>query len=397
MTHNAALELPSPAADAAALSERLCQQIRAAIEAAGGSVSFERYMEMALYEPGLGYYSAGCTKFGRDGDFITAPELSPLFGRCLAAQVQEVLADLEDGDVLEFGAGSGRLAADVLCELERLQTLPQCYFILEVSAELRARQRQRIEADAPHLLPRVRWLDTWPPSPIHGVLLANEVLDAMPVARVHKGRDQRWFELHVSTAGDQFAWRHVPFTVSTPLAAAMAQIEQECGPLPSGYTTEINSRLAPWFRSLSESFARGVMLILDYGYPRREYYHPQRSDGTLVCHYRHRVHDDPFHLVGLQDITASVDFTAVAEAAHEAGFAVTGFATQAQFLVALGVTDLLAEATAAEPARQYVLAQQVQRLTLPGEMGERVQVLGLTKGMTASLRGYAAVNQSHRL
>lgn len=397
MTSHATSDLPPPSALAANLSAELQRRIREEIRNAGGCISFARYMEMALYEPGLGYYSAGATKLGRDGDFTTAPEISPLFGRCLARQVAEILEHLGVGDVLEFGAGSGRLAADLLRELDRLHCLPQRYLILEVSADLRERQRWRIGTDAPQLLSRVRWLDALPVDRFRGAILANEVLDAMPVERVRKGEDRRWYERCVREAGHGFDWIDLPVAAGSAMARALARIERDSGSLPNGYTTEVNPRLPPWFRALGDVLSHGAILIIDYGCSRCEYYHWQRADGTLLCHYRHRAHADPFTLIGLQDITAWVDFTAAAAAAHCAGFTVRGYTTQAQFLIALGITDLLAEAVDAWPTERFVFAQQVQTLTLPGEMGEHMKVLGLTRGMSRSLRGFTTANHLHRL
>jgi len=229
------------------------------------------------------------------------------------------------------------------------------------------------------------------------VALANEVLDAMPVARVRRESDGHWCELHVTASQQEFDWRAVPVAAATPLAMELAAIEQECGLLPAGYTTEVNLRIKAWFRSFAESVARGAAFIFDYGYPRREYYHPQRTDGTLLCHYRHRAHSDPFILVGLQDITASVDFTAAAEAAQVAGFEISGYTSQAHFLLALGLTNVVAETAARDPAQQLALAQQAKQLTLPGEMGERFKVLALSKNVTVPLQGFSLSNQLHRL
>jgi SAM-dependent MidA family methyltransferase len=355
-------------------------------------------MEMVLYEPGLGYYRAGSTKLGRAGDFITAPEISTLFGRCIARQIAQVLGALGGGCVLEFGAGSGRLAVDVLNELETHDALPERYFIMEVSGELRARQRSTLERAVPHLAVRVQWLDTLPPQAMIGVMLANEVLDAMPVARVRKRAAGGWCELCVACDQEAFAWQEGPVISSGPLALQLDAIESQCGgELPAGYTTEINLHLMPWFRTLSDSLERGAVVVIDYGYSRREYYHPERRDGTLLCHYRHRVHDDPFLLVGLQDITASVDFSAAAEAADAAGFEVAGYTTQAQFLLALGLTDVLTSAAEAEPAHWLALAQQAKQLTIPSEMGERFKVLAVTKNFVQPLRGFALANQLQRL
>jgi SAM-dependent MidA family methyltransferase len=391
--------LPPPAL---AVSERLTDRIRAAIDERGGTIAFDQYMRMTLYEPGLGYYSAGAVKFGRDGDFVTAPEVSPLFGRCLARQVRQVLATIDGGDILEFGAGSGRLAADVLAELEGLDTLPGNYLILEVSADLRERQQHLLAERIPRLLARVRWLDTLPDR-FRGVVIANEVLDAMPVKRF------RWLgdgalELGVGIGEAGFVWKAMPAGTDIPLAAAVARIRADIGLVPGagidwppGYTSEVNLAIGPWIAALAAVLESGAALLIDYGYPRREYYHPQRTEGTLLCHYRHRVHGDPFWQPGLQDITAAVDFTAVAEAAQAAGLAIAGFTTQARFLLALGLTDRLAEQSGRNAPARLELARQARMLTLPAEMGEHFKVLALTRAWNEPLAGFTGVDQTARL
>ncbi len=394
MSRRIVTELPTPSSDALAVSAELSRRIASAIADHSGWISFERFMELALYTPGLGYYSAGAAKLGAAGDFVTAPEISPLFSRCLAHQVADLLHLRRDADILEFGAGSGALAADLLGELQALGSLPKHYFILEVSADLRERQQTLLRERLPALFGRVAWLDALP-TDFNGVVLANEVLDALPVARFKKNGEGEFVELGVAQGDEDFAWSAA--SARPELVERLSAIESECGPLPAGYTSEVNHRLAPWFRGLAEAMSWGAALIIDYGYPRREFYHPQRVDGTLLCHYRHRVHADPFLWVGLQDITASVDFTAAAEAGQDAGFEVAGYTTQAQFLLSLGLVDRMSEAVAAEPDKTLRYSQQVKQLTLPGEMGDRFKVLALTRGIDTKLRGFNLVNQLHRL
>lgn len=379
-------DLPVPAPDAQAHSRRMAEHIRAAIEEAGGAIPFGRYMELALYAPGLGYYSAGARKFGAAGDFITAPELSPLFSRCLARQCAEVLAEVPGGSILELGAGSGVMAADILLELQALGKLPAQYLILEVSADLRERQKQTIIAKATALASRVRWLDALPDG-FEGVILGNEVLDALPVERFLK-RPGGFDEYCVGVEGGGFAWNTRP--AGEQLAAVLSALETTLAePLKSGYVSEINLGVMPLISSLAQMLRRGALLLMDYGYPRAAYYHPERSMGTLMCHYRQRAHADVFLYPGLQDITAHVDFTAVAEAGTASGLELAGYTTQAHLLMALGVAGL-AEA-------DMRAAQQVKLLTLPEEMGERFKAIGFTRGVAAPLRGFALRDLSRAL
>jgi len=376
-------ELPAPSSEASAHSERLATLIREAITAAGGVIGFDRFMELALYAPGLGYYSAGSRKFGEAGDFVTAPELSSLFSHCLARQCSEILGGLGGGDILEFGAGSGVMAADILTELERLQRLPAHYYILELSADLRARQQETIQSKTPQLSERVVWLDGLPTDGFRGVVLANEVLDAMPVLRfrIRNGKPR---ELFVVLEGEGFALREGD--PEQPLHTALEKLLQQI-PLPDDYESEINLRAEDWVRSLGDFLTEGVAILIDYGFPRSEFYHPQRSRGTLMCHYRHRAHDDALILPGLQDITAHVDFTAIAEAALEAGLAVRGYTTQADFLIANGLAESLNEAQG-DVRRQLTLSAQIKRLTMPGEMGELFKVMALSRGWEGTLQGF---------
>lgn len=366
--------LPTPPAEALAHSEQLAARIRAAITASGGSIPFREFMRMVLYEPGLGYYVAGLRKIGTQGDFITAPEISPLFSQCLANQCAQVLAELGGGDMLELGAGSGIMAADMLLRLEELGCLPEHYYILDLSPELRDRQSQTLQAQVPQLLERVVWLDALPANPIRGVIVGNEVLDAMPVEVFTRVNGEQVIR-QVQTQGDGFAW---------------VEVEGD-------YTSEFNPNLPGWLRSMADTLAAGAVLLIDYGYEQADYYHPDRTQGTLICHYQHRVHADPLLYPGLQDITASVDFTAVAEAGVDAGFDLAGYTTQAMFLASSGLEDLFMAALNANPANQYRLAQQVRTLSLPSEMGDRFKVIALSKGFTPALMGFRLADQRHRL
>ena len=378
-------EFPAPPAAALALSEELSARIHAEIHAAGGSIPFSRYMELCLYSPGLGYYSAGLQKFGEAGDFVTAPEISPLFGQCLAQSCASVLAELGGGDLLEFGAGSGRLAVDVLSALAQLQQLPGTCYIIERSADLRERQQALLARMLPDLVHRVRWLDALPAGDFRGVILANEVLDAMPVERFH------WTgaaveQYCVADINGAFGWQLCNDT-PVELATAVTGICEDYS-LPAGYVTEANLMLVPWLQGIATAMSQGVVLLADYGYPRHEYYHVQRTQGTLMCHYRHRAHDDPFLWPGLQDITAHVDFTTVAEAAVAAGFAVSGYTTQAHFLLDCGLEQLLQAQGKPESTDYLKAAQQAKTLIMPGEMGERFKFIVLTKDIELEIPGF---------
>jgi SAM-dependent MidA family methyltransferase len=384
--------LPAPDETAAVVSHQLTARICDEAARHDGGMSFDRFMEMALYEPGLGYYSGAGRKFGPDGDFVTAPEISPMFSRCVAVQVAEVL-ERYGGVVLEFGAGSGVLGADMLGELEARGVLPDEYLILEVSAELRHRQRQTLEARVPGLIERVRWLDRLPEQPLSGVVVANEVLDAFPVSRFRL-RGGRVEMLTVACDGGVLKAGWVP--AHAAVHGAVARVLQTAA-LEDGAESEVCLRLGPWIDVVASRLSRGMVLLFDYGYPRRDYYHPGRRHGTLQCHYRHRFHDDPLHLPGLQDITAHVDFTAVADAALEAGLAVAGFTSQARFLIGCGLDTLVTEAHAHGLAKGVRAAQQAKRLILPSEMGERFKVMGLTRGVDGPWCGFAQPDMRERL
>jgi SAM-dependent MidA family methyltransferase len=373
--------LPVPGTEAAQHSARLVEFIRRDIAAQGGWISFARYMELTLYAAGLGYYTAGTHKFGAAGDFITSPELSPLFGRTIARQVAEIMAH-SSPHILELGAGSGKLAADMLAELERLDSLPASYAILEVSADLRARQRILLRERLPYLLDRVHWLDELPEK-FSGTIIANEVLDALPVHLVHS-RDSALTERGVALSEHGFIWQEHPIS-----DAQLLETAQKIN-LPENYVSEICLVARGLMNSLAQRLDHGAMLFIDYGFGAREFYHPQRSSGTLMCHYRHHAHDDPFFLPGLQDITAHVNFTAIAECGIDAGLELLGYTNQAFFLINCGITELLQD-TSPENLRDYLpLSAQLQKLTSPAEMGELFKVIALGKNMASSLCGFAS-------
>ena len=375
---------PLPVSSEAALqhSHAVKELIHAELAAAGGWISFAQYMRLALYAPGMGYYSGGAAK--------------------LAAQVLELTDD--GGDILEFGAGSGKLALDLLLELERLGNLPGRYFILEVSAELRQRQRQLLEKYAPHLLLLVVWLERLP-ARFNGLILANEVLDAMPVHLV-AWRDADLFERGVTSSasnGDEFGWSECPLREGALFEAArelIPRIESGSGDISddvSEYVSEINLAARGFMVSLAKILQQGAIVLIDYGFGRGEYYHPQRNCGTLMCHYRHHAHDNPFYLPGLQDITSHVDFSAVAEAATNAGLELLGYTTQAYFLINCGITESLAQIPA-ENVKEYLpLANQLQKLVSPAEMGELFKAIAFGKNISQPLIGFTSGDKSRLL
>ena len=384
-----------PDADALAHSKALISRIRGAIKENGGSIGFDRFMWMALYEPGLGYYSAGARKFGRSGDFVTAPEISPLYSRALAAQCAEVLQTIGNGSLLEIGAGTGVMASDMLRELELLGYLPERYLILEVSAELKARQRLHLANSIPDLLDRVIWIDGLPASGFRGVILANEVLDAQPVVRIGS-TEGVIYEYRVTVDLNEFVWTKA--TADREITAQAMHIKNQLDDVwPDGYTTEINPGLIALLSGYAEVLEQGVMLLIDYGYARREYYPPQRDQGSLLCHYRHRVHANPFLYPGLQDITASVDFTAVAEAGTDAGLDLLGYTNQGMFLLACGLEGLMNRVVEDERGSHAQTLAQAKTLTLPAGMGERFKVMALGRNYHEPLRGFVFSDQRRHL
>ncbi len=339
-------------------------------------------MQAALYTPNLGYYTAGLQKFGPGGDFITAPELTPLFGQTLANQCQQILVALDSPIIFEFGAGSGRLCVDVLKQLDKLSCLPTAYHILEVSGSLRQRQQELIQREIPHLADKVQWLSSWPTQPFNGVVIANEVLDAMPVTRFLQTSDgilESFIGLN-----DQGQLEEVfrPTTDSRLLTQVATVLSPEISP----YLSEVNLFIDDWLQQCFNMLNKGAVFLVDYGFPRHEYYHPDRHQGTLMCHYHHQAHTNPLIHIGEQDITAHVDFTHVADAAVAAGFHVAGFTNQASFLLANGLLNYLSDIV---DDRERVNSQQaVKQLIQPNEMGELFKVIGLTKQLDLALNGF---------
>ncbi len=370
--------LPQPTADAAAHSARLAALIRDEIRGSGGWIGFDRYMHLVLYAPGLGYYAAGAHKLGdaaSGGDFVTAPEISPLFGHTLAKQIAELFEHVAP-QILEFGAGSGALARDLLAAMK-----VERYFIVEVSPELRERQRSLLAGR------QVTWLDA-PPVDFDGGIIANEVLDVMPVQLFVK-RGGNVHERGVALDGDRFVFSER--RARQPLAQAVGEIEAHCGVLPDGYASEIGTVARAWVASLGIWLRRGAALLIDYGFPRREYYHPQRLMGTIMCHRGHRAHADPFWLPGLNDLTAHVDFSALADSTSAAGLEVLGYCTQARFLLNCGMLDLVRDEHTAQRSAH------AQRLLSEAEMGELFKVLAVGRGIDVPLLGFAEGDRRHTL
>jgi SAM-dependent MidA family methyltransferase len=382
-------------AEAAEHSSRVREHITAKIHASGGWLSFEHFMDSALYAPGLGYYSGGARKLGAGGDFTTAPEVSRLFGACVAVQCAEILPALgNDASILEIGAGSGRMAADILGRLESLNRLPERYLILEISADLRERQQELLQKRLPHLLDRVQWLEGPPPGPFDGIILANEVLDALPVARF------RWHAAGVEEMGvifedGRFAW--AARAASGALASSCRELFAASDGWADGYVSEYCPRLPAWIDGVTRALRTGVVLWFDYGLPRAQYYLAERHDGTLLCHFQHRLSEDPFANIGLQDITAWVDFTRVAEGCSAANLEVAGFTTQAHFLAASGIDREMQRAAGGDEGLFARLANQARQLMMPGEMGERFKAMACVRGVDVPLAGFALLDLRHTL
>jgi SAM-dependent MidA family methyltransferase len=389
------LRIPDLSDAETALLDEMHGLLSGAILAHGGSLPFDRYMELALYAPDLGYYANGRRKFGESGDFITAPEASPLFSQCLAHQVAECLKKCGGAAVLEIGGGSGRMAAEMLAQLELLHGLPQRYLILELSAALQEEQHAALASRVPHLLSRVEWLKRLPDRGFSGVIVANELLDAMPVHRFRRSAGS-WQELSVGLQDQMLVDRWG--ALQTPgIAEHLQAVWPDDRVVAEGYTSEINLRLRPWMRALSETLQRGYLIVIDYGYTRHEYYHPERRQGTFICHFRHRAFSDPYLLPGLQDMTANVDFTALANAGLEAGFALAGFSTQAHFLIDNGLDRLLGLSDPSDVRRHTEMVQGAKTLTLPSEMGERFKVLAMVRGAESELTGFRSRDLRERL
>jgi SAM-dependent MidA family methyltransferase len=387
-------DLPAPDEASAAHSRRVAEYICQRIKEEGGSISFAEFMQHALYAPGLGYYVSGTTKFGRDGDFITAPEISPLFGQVLAKQAAAVLEQVDDGQIFELGAGSGVLAATILRKLSMLNALPDRYYILEVSADLRQRQAEYLSTEVPDLAARVEWLPELPVD-FPGVIVANEVADALPVERFTMDGGQPK-QIRVAVENGEFQWHQGD--APDLLGKAVDGIEKKIGrQFPDNYQSEICLALTPWINDLVNCLREGLIFLFDYGVTCREYYAPDRSEGWIRCHFRHHAHNNPLILPGIQDLTAWVDFSALADAAVDNGAEIAGYVSQAYFLINGGLQEELADFTSLPVAEQLELSRQTKLLTLPGEMGENFKCIGLSRGDIAPPVAFHESDRTHML
>ena len=394
MQHEYAFSLPQPDPVSAAHSKRCAEYIRERIKDAGGSISFAEFMHYALYAPSLGYYTSGTRKFGDEGDFVTAPEISPLFGRVVARQCAGVLQTVDGGSILEFGAGSGRLALEVLRTLQEVDALPVEYRIMEVSADLRDRQQCLLHEELPGLADRIRWLDRMPESH-RGIVLANEVLDALPVERFIR-RSAGVCQLRVADEAGEFVFVDEP--APDILAQAVEAIENDIGErLPDNYVSEVSLAAPSWLHDVARSLEQGMILLFDYGVSRRDYYAADRNEGWLRCHFRHRAHSDPLILPGIQDLTAWVDFSAIAEAATNCGLEIIGYVSQSQFLLSGDIGAELHDFADMPLQSQLQTAAQIKMLTLPGEMGENVKCIGLARGEVPRLAAFDSADRTHTL
>jgi SAM-dependent MidA family methyltransferase len=392
--HSTGFALPEPDTESAAHSRRVAEYIRERIAEEGGTISFAEFMQHALYAPGLGYYVSGTRKFGEGGDFVTAPEISPLFGKVLAMQTAAVLQQLEAPQIFELGAGSGALAATMLGKLALMDALPDRYYILEVSADLRERQQERLEEEVPDHAARVEWLAELPEN-FSGVIIVNEVADALPVERFARNGGVLK-QYRVSDDNGEFGWRQVD--APQRVIDRVRSLEEELGwQFPDDYRSEICLALAPWIRDLVDCLREGLVFLFDYGVTRREYYAPDRIDGWLRCYFRHHAHNDPLILPGIQDLTASVDFSALAGAAVEAGAEIAGFVTQAHFLLSGGLQDELVDFTSLPLEEQVELSRQAKLLTLPAEMGENVKCIGISRGNITPPPAFQEFDRAHTL
>lgn len=380
--------LPAASADALAISQRLEAELCRQIQQAGGWIPFSHYMEQVLYAHGLGYYSAGSHKLGSAGDFVTAPEMTPLFAATLARQIAELLPQTA-GTVYEFGAGSGRLAVDLLRELETLDCLPERYCIVDLSPDLIERQRNTLETELPHLLERIQWLEQLPEQ-LDGVIIGNEVLDAMPCELIHWTPQPQ--QRGVSLSQDGFTWQDRP--ISDP---RLQQQAEQLAIQSDDYLSEIHLNNQAFIHTLAARLSRGALLLIDYGFPQREYYHPQRHMGTLIGHYRHHTVDDPFTLPGLMDLTCHVDFSAIAQAGIDAGLDLIGYTNQAQFLINCGITEILQRLDPDDTRSWAPQAGAVQKLLSPAEMGELFKVIGFGKGVSIDWLGFMHGDRCHSL
>lgn len=372
-----------PEGSACSHSAAVARYIRERIEDAGGVLPFDQYMDAVLYAPGLGYYATGTRKFGEGGDFITAPEMGPLFGQCLAHEVGPVLEMIDAPCVLEFGAGSGALAQSLIEALVASGQLPSRYCILEISPDLRERQRERLEPLAKSYGLTIEWLEQIPSEPLHGVILANEVVDAFAVTRFRVIEGRPW-RAGVCIEGDGFAWDWIDDLAPDSVAAKIVRRYE----LAEGYTSEVCPRADAWIDTLSHCLEQGLAIVIDYGFSAGEYYLPERSQGTLRCHYQHRAHNDPLIFLGIQDITCHVDFSGLADAGQAAGFDILGYTSQEAYLLSLGLLDLAAPQPEDDEKAVLARAAEVKQLILPSQMGEAFKVMALGRNLDQKLQGF---------
>ena len=388
--------LPVMTAEQKQYSEELQAVIRTELASQGNVISFEHFMQLALYHPELGYYTSTLNKLGAEGDFITSPEVSPIFGRCVANCCQQAVSLLEDGLMIEFVAGSGKLAADILMELQQRDSLPKAYWIIELSADLQQRQRNYLQNKVPDLLPIVQWHSSLPSEPVNAIVIANEVLDAMPVHRFHV--DNEINAMGVQWSESQQHFQSCLMEADEQLKSAVKTLIQDYGQgWPAGYESELSLIQPAWIKTISAALNRGLLLLIDYGYGRAEYYQSQRSEGTLMCHFQHRAHNNPFTHIGQQDITAFVDFTRIAEAGVENGLKLSGYSTQCGFLLENGLEKMMPDPAQSSITDMLGFSQQVKTLTMPTEMGERFKVMAMTKHLSLVLPGFEWQDQRHRL
>ena len=375
------LSLPQPPLELTAHSNRLRALIRDEIAASGGAIGFDRYFELCQYAPGLGYYSAGLSKFGAGGDFVTAPGLGDVFARCIALTLVPMLSEMPEASILEVGCGTGAMAADILRALKDLNALPKHYWLLERSADLRQRQRETLAKQVPELLGLVDWLDAPPSMPWHGIVLGNEIVDALPTQRFEISADGAC-ELCVCNAGSGFDYR-----LGAPLSGILTRLGPDLlAALPLGYRSEIQPQLDSWLAGLTAAMQQGLVLLFDYGYPRHEFYLPERSAGTLVCHYQQRMFDAPFWYPGLVDLSSSVEFTALAEAGAGCGLSLAAYMSQADFLIHGALAQVLENLNTVSERTRLTLTRQVRMLTLPSEMGERIKLMAFARELPESVR-----------
>lgn len=382
---NTFFDLPKPHSSALKRSHALGECIRQAIHQQGGCISFAAFMDLALYHPRWGYYCTDTFDLGKRGDFTTAAEISPLYAGCFARQALQLFAQLKQGQLLEIGAGTGRFAGDLLLELKQLGVKFEHYYIYEISAALRKKQQHFLKTHCPELFHHFVWLETLPPA-FTGMIIANEVLDALPV-HCFRVEQKQIMEKCVTTENDQFIW--INSTPTTSELTLKANHLRKLYALENGYESEINLHLASFISQLTQVLSQGTIVLADYGYGQQEYYHPLRQHGTLTCFYQHRHHNHPLILPGLQDITAHVDFTRVAEEAIANQCQLAGFSTQAAFLLSCGLIDMAEEKEKAlSEIDAFHLHQSIKSLTLPSEMGERVKIMALSKKIDIELLGF---------